>query len=163
MEFFWKKGRESQQVPATGLRCTEQLRAVFQSLRSQQSAIFSSKKPGISLNEIQESTIWNCFWFPERIENHSEKTWTEHLYSDNPWIKYRKIPNISPGLINVRKHFLGGLYSRGAYIRGAYIRRAFCVSVRVSRHRNSLLYIAIICKKAVCLGQNYLYFALKPI
>ena len=31
--------------------------------------------------------------------------------------KYRKIPNISPGLIEVRKHFLGGLYSGGAYIR----------------------------------------------
>ena len=29
---------------------------------------------------------------------------------------YRKIPNISPGLIEVRKHFLVGLYS-GAYIR----------------------------------------------
>ena len=44
-------------------------------------------------------------------------------------IEYRKIPNISPGLIEVRKHILGGLYSGGAYIRGAYIRRAFCVSV----------------------------------
>ena len=55
---------------------------------------------------------------------------------------YRKIPNISPGLIEARKHFLGGLYSGGAYIR-----RAFCVSVRVSRPQNSLLYIAIIGKK----------------
>ena len=71
---------------------------------------------------------------------------------------YRKIPNISPGLIEVRKHFLGGLYSGGAYIR-----RAFCVSVRVSRPQNSLLYIAIIGKKGVSLGQNHLYFALKPI
>ena len=43
--------------------------------------------------------------------------------------KYRKIPNISPELINICKHFLGGLYSEG----GAYIRRAFCVSVWVSR------------------------------
>ena len=31
---------------------------------------------------------------------------------------YRKIPNISPGLIEVRKHLLRGLYSGGAYIRG---------------------------------------------
>ena len=34
-------------------------------------------------------------------------------------IRYRKIPNISPGLIAIRKHILGGLYSAGAYIRGA--------------------------------------------
>ena len=31
---------------------------------------------------------------------------------------YRKILNISPGLIEVRKHFLSGLYSGGAYIQG---------------------------------------------
>ena len=72
--------------------------------------------------------------------------------------EYREIPNISPGLIEVRKHFLGGLY-----LRGAYIRRAFCVSVRVSRPQNSLLYIAIIGKRGVSLGQNDLYFVLKPI
>ena len=41
---------------------------------------------------------------------------------------YRKISNVSPGLIEVFKHFLGGLI-----FGGAYIRRAFCVSVRVSR------------------------------
>ena len=39
----------------------------------------------------------------------------------NVW-KYRKIPNISPGLINIRKHLFWGLYSWGAYIRGACIR-----------------------------------------
>ena len=33
-------------------------------------------------------------------------------------ITYRKIPNVSPGLIKVFKHFLVGLYSGGAYIRG---------------------------------------------
>ena len=60
---------------------------------------------------------------------------------------YRKIPNISPGLIEVRKHFLGGLYSGGLIFGGAYIRRAFCVSVRVSRPQNSLLHIAILGKK----------------
>ena len=57
----------------------------------------------------------------------------------------------------------------GAYIRKglnsgrAYIRRAFCVSVRVSRPQNLLLYIAIIGKKGVSLGQSRLLFALKPI
>ena len=48
-------------------------------------------------------------------------------------VVYRKIPNVSPGLIEVFKHFLGGLYSGGLIFGGAYIRRAFCVSVRVSR------------------------------
>ena len=72
-------------------------------------------------------------------------------------ITYRKILNISPRLREIRKHFWG------AYIRGTYIRRAFFVGVRVSRRQNSLLYIAIIGKKGVSLGQNYLYFASKPI
>ena len=45
-----------------------------------------------------------------------------------------KIPNISPGFIEVRKHFLGDFYSGGLIFGGgAYIRRAFCVSVGVSR------------------------------
>ena len=37
------------------------------------------------------------------------------------YIKYRKIPNIRPGLIEVRKHFLGG-YIRGGltYNRGLF-------------------------------------------
>ena len=69
---------------------------------------------------------------------------------------YRKIPNISPGLIDVLKHFGGLAFG------GAYILRVFCVSVRVSRPQNSLLYIAIIGKNGVSLGQNHLYFALKP-
>jgi len=61
---------------------------------------------------------------------------------------YRKIPNISPGLIEVRiVSTFWGDYNRGAYIRGAYIRRVFCVSVQVSGPQNSLLYIAIIGKK----------------
>ena len=32
--------------------------------------------------------------------------------------RYRKIPNVSPGLIEVFKHFLGGLYSGGLYSGG---------------------------------------------
>ena len=60
--------------------------------------------------------------------------------------------------------FLGELiFGGGLYSEGAYIRRAFCVSVRVSRPQNSLLYVAILGKKGVSIGQNYLYFAIKPI
>ena len=81
----------------------------------------------------------------------------------NMFFLYRKIPNISPGLINIRKHIVGGLYSWGLYSGGAYIRRAFCVSVRVSRPQNSLLYIAIVGKKGGSVGQNHHYFAYKPI
>ena len=38
----------------------------------------------------------------------------------NVQYKYCKIPNISPGLIEVRKHFLGGLYSGGLYSGGLH-------------------------------------------
>ena len=81
------------------------------------------------------------------------------------WIisEYRKIPNISPWLIEVRKQFLVAYIRGGLYSGGAYIRRAFYVSVRVSRPQNSLLYIAITGKKGVSLAQNHLYFVLKPI
>ena len=34
--------------------------------------------------------------------------------------KYREIPNISPRLIEVRKHFLGGAYIRGGLIFGGH-------------------------------------------
>ena len=34
---------------------------------------------------------------------------------------YRKIPNISPGLIEVRKHILGGLYSGGLIFGGHFV------------------------------------------
>ena len=41
---------------------------------------------------------------------------------------YRKIPNISPGLIDIRKHIFG------TFIReGLIFVRAFCVSICVSR------------------------------
>ena len=59
--------------------------------------------------------------------------WPRNLFHSNSDATYRKIPNVSPGLIEVFKHFLGGLYSGGLIFGGAYIRRAFCVSVRVSR------------------------------
>ena len=67
-------------------------------------------------------------------------------------LTYGKISNISPGLIEDPKHFLGGLYLGRLMFGGAYIRSAFCVSVRLPRPQNSLLYIAIIGKKGVSLG-----------
>ena len=36
-------------------------------------------------------------------------------------IRYRKIPNISPGLIEVRKHFLGGLIFGGLIFGGHFV------------------------------------------
>ena len=41
-------------------------------------------------------------------------------------LKYRKILNISPGLTDIFKHILEGLYSGGTYILGA-----LCVSIFV--------------------------------
>ena len=42
-------------------------------------------------------------------------------------IEYRKIPNVSPGLLEVFKHFLGAAYIRGAYIRrGLYSEGILC-------------------------------------
>ena len=56
-------------------------------------------------------------------------TWKEKIYnSERKQLRlksYHKIPNISPGLIVVRKHFLGDLYSGGLYL-GAYIRGVLC-------------------------------------
>ena len=94
--------------------------------------------------------------------NYQNFSFYKHL-NEGHTNKYRKIPNVSPGLIEVFKHFLGGLHSGGPIFGGAYIRRAFCVSVRVSRPQYSLLYIAIRGKKGVSLGQNHIYFVLKPI
>ena len=36
-------------------------------------------------------------------------------------VPYRKIPNVSPGLIEVFKHFLGGLYSGGLIFGGHFV------------------------------------------
>ena len=36
-----------------------------------------------------------------------------HLQIGYKTVLYRKIPNVSPGLIEVRKYILGGLYSGG--------------------------------------------------
>ena len=42
-------------------------------------------------------------------------------------MKNCKIPNINPELIELRKHFLVGLFLGGVYIREAYIRKDFWV------------------------------------
>ena len=83
-----------------------------------------------------ETSSWSDYLSPLKYQSRKEGDMDSHEFA------YRKILNISPGLIEFRKHFSGGLYLGGAYIRGAYILRAFCVSVRVSRPQNSLLYIA---------------------
>ena len=49
-------------------------------------------------------------------------------YGNSGQLRYRKPPNISPGLIIVRKHFLVGLYMGGLIYGRAYIRIGFCVS-----------------------------------
>ena len=46
---------------------------------------------------------------------------------------YREIPNVSPGLRDIFKHILGGLYSGGAYTR-----REFCVSICIFKTLKSL-------------------------
>ena len=51
------------------------------------------------------------------------------LLNFQPKIQHRKIPNISPGLIELRKHFLEGLFLEGELIFGGLIRMAFCVSI----------------------------------
>ena len=45
-----------------------------------------------------------------------------------PFLKYRKIPNIIPWLIDISRKFFWG-----AYIRGSHIRIEFCVTLCVSR------------------------------
>ena len=42
------------------------------------------------------------------------------------FMRYRKILNISPGLIEVRKHFFGGLYLGGLYLGGSYSEGILC-------------------------------------
>ena len=76
--------------------------------------------------------------------------------------EYRKILNISPGLINICKHFLEGLYT-GGFINGRLIFGGHFVLVSGYQDLNLWLYVEIIDNKGVSLGQNHFYFALKPI
>ena len=67
------------------------------------------------------------------LENRSKLCIDFSFYSalskDSP--AYRKIPNISPGLIDILGTFWGA-YIRGSLYGGAYyIRRAFCASICV--------------------------------
>ena len=45
-----------------------------------------------------------------------------------PYIKYRKIPKISPGVYIFQRPFLRGLFLKGLIFGGAYLRREICVS-----------------------------------
>ena len=64
-------------------------------------------------------------------------------------IRYRKIPNVSSGLIAIFKHILGGLYSGGAHIR-----RAFCVSICVSTILKSII---------ISIKYMYIYIYYAPV
>ena len=64
---------------------------------------------------------------------------------------YRKIPNISPGLLDIFKHILG------AYIRGACIRTAFGVSICVFKNLKS---VKISINYRYC-GQKISFFKLR--
>ena len=69
---------------------------------------------------------------------------------------YRKIPNISPGLIEVRKPFLEGLYSGGGLYSGVYI-RDFTVYVINIDNDNSRVPVGILassCDKYFCLDMQ---------
>ena len=46
------------------------------------------------------------------------RIWQRRKNKQYDLLKYRKIPNVSPGLIEVFKHFLGGLYSGGLHSGG---------------------------------------------
>ena len=59
---------------------------------------------------------------------------TEHVLA---MFLYRNIPNISPGLIEVRKHFLVGLYSGGLYTEGFIFGRAFGLKGDLCMPKNS--------------------------
>ena len=55
--------------------------------------------------------------------------WISPIYHANYFrrqVVYRKIPNISPKLIEVRTHFLGGLYSGSLYTGGLYTEGILC-------------------------------------
>ena len=72
--------------------------------------------------------LWNLNW-----HELGDKWALFETRKDRSIITYRKIPYISPGLIEVCKPSLGGAYIWGNLYSGggADIGRAFCVSVRV--------------------------------
>ena len=83
-----------------------------------------------------------------------------HLYKEI-LNRYRKIPYLSPWLMNIRKYILGGLY-----LRRAYIQRPFCVSICKRKHLKSII-ISIQYpydwKNDLSLSQSQLYFPLKSM
>ena len=62
--------------------------------------------------------VTSCKEWSRVLDNSESQFDTNLKYDWNVEYKYRKIPNISPGLIEVRKHFLGGSYLGGGYIWG---------------------------------------------
>ena len=72
---------------------------------------------------------------------------------------YRKIPNISPGLIAFRKHIFGGLHSVGLISGGAYIWRAFCFWT-ISRTINDK-FVRLIYRLLYSKASNKIYICLQ--
>ena len=67
------------------------------------------------------------------------------IYAYQIYNLYRKIPNISPGLIDILKHILGRLIFETL--------KSIIISIKCPYHR----------QKKLSLSQNYLDFALKSI
>ena len=64
--------------------------------------------------------------FNIEIQNHKMLQFTGYiLQPTNSKREYHNIPNISPGLIEVHKNFLVGLYSGGLIYGGLIFRRTF--------------------------------------
>ena len=80
--------------------------------------------------------------------------------------EYCRILNISPGLINVCKHFFqrglyffgGGLIFRGGLYSDGIV--CWCLSIKTLKF---IIIYRHYSKKGVSLGQNHLYFALKSM
>ena len=90
-------------------------------------------------------TYWCMHLYLNNLVHQSYTTGNDHS------MIYSKVPNISPGLIVIRKHIFGGLYQGGLYQGAAYIRRAFCVAIFLSR----LVKCIIVSMKYRFFGKNY--------
>ena len=67
------------------------------------------------------------------------------------WVRYRKIPKISPGAYILQRPFLRGLFLEGLIFGGAYLRREICVSKSIG------LALYIVGRKFTVFSLFYLY------
>ena len=61
----------------------------------------------------------------EKYVSSQMETWWRFIWC---FIRYRKIPKISPGAFTFQRPFLRGLYLEGLIFGGAYLRREICIS-----------------------------------